>query len=190
MEKNELREQTLQERVNLSEGDVKSRSEIIEKRLVNSEFWPKSGRVGLYASVKNEVLTYDLFRHALEKGLHVYFPRVEQGIKFYEVNGPEDLQKGSWGIPEPKRSCLEINLEEEHLDLLVIPGIAFSKDGSRVGYGKGFYDRAIKNLSAFTVGLAYDFQIYDEVPVDPWDQKLDLILSESKYFLNPKFDRK
>lgn len=178
MNKDNLRQEILKQRLSLSKSDLKSRSENIEKRLLQSAIWPRVGSVGLYASVKNEVLTYDLFQKALEQGLHVYFPRVEKGIKFYEVNGPEDLHKGSWGIPEPNRGCLELNLEERHLDLLLVPGIAFSKQGYRIGYGKGFYDQAIKGLQTITVGLAFDFQIQNDLPSDPWDEQLNFVFSE------------
>lgn len=181
--KEEIRELVLDERLAMPEDELKSRSEVIQKRLLQSEYWPKTGRVALYASVKNEVQTFDLFQSALEKALHVYFPRVEQGIEFYEVNGPEDLQKGSWAIPEPKLSCAALP-EGKEFDLMVVPGIVFDPKGYRIGYGKGFYDQAIEKHQAFTLALAFDFQIKEGLPRDPWDQKIDVILTENHIYVN------
>lgn len=179
--KKQLRQKILEKRLNLSAEKVVDLSQQIQSNLLKSKVWPRSGKIGLYSSVKNEVQTYFLFRKALEQGLHVYFPRVEQGIRFYEVNGPENLKKGSWGIPEPDSSCESLE-EEEFLDLLVVPGIAFSKAGYRIGYGSGFYDRFLETRECRTVGLAYDFQIIDDFPVDPWDKKLSVIQSQQHIY--------
>ncbi len=181
MEKSVRRQKVLDQRLALTENDVNTRSVAIQKKLLQSEFWPKSGRVALYSAVKNEVLTFDLFKHALEQGLEVYFPRVEMGIHFYQVNGPEDLHRGSWMIPEPKQHCEPLP-EGENLDLMLVPGVAFSKEGFRIGYGKGFYDKAISELKTKTVGLAYDFQMVEAFAFDPWDQKLDAILTEKNSY--------
>ncbi len=158
-------------------------SKNIQEKLIKSPYWPKSGRIGLYAPVKNEVLTQKIFQVALESGLHVYFPRVEQGISLYEVNGPEDLQRGSWSIPEPGIECTELAADEA-LDLLVIPGIVFTKTCCRVGYGRGFYDKYIASFEKpiTAVGLAYDFQIVDDVTLDTWDQPITAVLTEKNIY--------
>lgn len=183
MDKQSLRLSLLEERLSLSLQQVQDFSKSIQERLMKSAFWPKAGKIGLYASVKNEVLTADLFQKALECGLHVYFPRVEQGIHFYEVNGPDDLQRGSWSIPEPKQGCLP--LEDETLDLLVLPGLGFSQNGHRLGYGKGFYDHYIfnqKNRPTFCVGLAYQFQLIENLPHETHDQPMDAVLTEKNTY--------
>ena len=181
--KDEIRQQLLKQRLDLSAKDVERHSHVIQDRLMKSAMWPKSGHVGLYSPVKNEVLTHDLFQKGLEGGLHVYFPRVEQGIQFYEVNGPDDLQKGSWAIPEPKKNC---NLLENDvsLDLLVVPGIGFDHDGYRVGYGKGFYDDFIAGISKKmpVIGLAYDFQMIKTFAIDEWDQQLSGVMTEKSFY--------
>jgi 5-formyltetrahydrofolate cyclo-ligase len=126
-------------------------------------------------------MTQTLFQKALESGLHVYFPRVEQGIKFYEVNGPEDLEKGSWSIPEPKIHCREL-VADAKFDLLVVPGIVFNKDCFRIGYGRGFYDKFFSSLAVEvpTVSLAYDFQVVDFFEQDVWDKPVKAVITEKK----------
>lgn len=183
MTKDEHRQLILEKRLAMSAQAIEELSQSIQERLLKSNFWPKTGRVGLYSPVKNEVMTQALFQKALESGLHVYFPRVEQGIQFYEVNGPEDLQRGSWSIPEPKMSCAPLAIDQ-NFDLLVVPGLVFTKDCYRLGYGRGFYDKYIANLSykAKTIAMAYDFQIVDYFTIDEWDQPLMGVMTEKHFF--------
>lgn len=183
--KDEIRQKMLDQRLSLEEKSMRDLSLQAQNRLLKSEYWPKKGRVGLYAPVKNEVLTYTLFQHALEDALHVYYPRVEQGLKFYEVNGPEDLQPGSWRIPEPKQHCYELG-PEQNLDLLIVPAIVFSKSKHRIGYGKGFYDQLIEQFRSIEtlkiVGLGYDFQMVDDVPLDEWDEQLHAVVTDKALY--------
>lgn len=179
MEKDLIRQEILKRRLELSLEKHQEISATVQDRLIKSGYFPKHGTIGLYAPVKNEIQTQKIFQHALECGLHVYFPRVEQGIQFYEVNGPDDLQRGSWSILEPKKECQELP-EGRRLDLLVVPGIAFTRRGFRVGYGKGFYDRYIELVQGRkqTVGLAFEFQIVGDFKADPGDQQLMAVITE------------
>lgn len=167
----------------MPQAKVMECSTVIQDKILRAPFWPKNGRIALYYPIKNEVMTQTIFQRALEQGLKVFFPRVEKGINFYEVNGPDDLQKGSYGISEPKMSCPEI-LPEETLDLLIVPGIAFTKKGYRIGYGKGFYDSFItdNDIKTPTIGLSYEFQIIDTFPVSDWDQPLYGIMTDKNFY--------
>lgn len=177
MDKNEVRQRILKQRLALSEDKVEEHSDIIQGHVLKSPLWPQRGRIGIYSSIKNEIHTHKLFQRALEQGLHVYFPRVEQGLFYYEVNGPEDLQRGAWGIMEPVRHC-HILPPDEKLDLIIVPGIVFSKDCYRIGYGRGFYDRVIGVVGDVGVGLAYDFQVLSDIPLDEWDKRLAAVMTE------------
>jgi len=181
--KKDIRQNKLNERLSLDPVKIAEYSQQIQDRIMKTPFWPKTGKIGLYYPIKNEVLTLSLFQKALETGLQVYFPRVEQGISFYEVNGPDELEKGSWGIAEPQKHCDPL-IEEENLDLVIVPGVAFSKSCFRIGYGKRFYDQFLDNKLHKTtaIGLAYDFQVLDDFPVDSWDQPLHGIMTEKNYY--------
>lgn len=181
--KDEIRTQKLAQRLELNEERRNELSQAIQEKLIKSSLWPQAGSVALYAAVKGEVLTHTLFQKALESGLHVYFPRVEQGIKFYEVSSPDDLQRGSWSILEPKMSCPELAADKT-LNLLVVPGIAFSKNGYRIGYGRSFYDRYLEDqdVPPVSAGLAYDFQIIDSFPLDEWDRALSAVTTEKTIY--------
>lgn len=180
-QKNRLRQSILEKRLSLTEENVLSISQKIQERLLASPFWIGKERIGLYSAIKNEIQTRLLFMRGLEEGISIYFPRVEQGIKFYEVKEPSDLQKGAWGILEPKDECPPL-LKDESLGLLVVPGLVFDRQGHRLGYGKGFYDAVLEQFPTQTLGLSYDFQIVDELPVEPWDRKVRRVLTEKKLY--------
>lgn len=148
---------------------------------MSSAFWKVLKSVGLYSASKNEVETNRLFLDSLERGISVYFPRVEQGIRFYEVSDPEELQKGAWGIMEPKHSCPPLP-GDQSLDLLLVPGVAFDQSGYRLGYGKAFYDQVLALYYPNTIGLAYEFQLVHELPVEKWDRTVSRVVTEKKVY--------
>ena len=182
MTKDQIRKKILEERLALSLERVHSLSLTIQQKIVLLPLWKKAQRVGLYSPVKNEVETRFLFTKALEEAKNVYFPRVEQGVQYYEVNDPADLQKGAWGVLEPKHGCVTLP-PNTRLDLVIIPGIGFSSQGFRLGYGRGFYDRFLTSFTGATMGLAYEFQMIPSIPIDLWDCRLQYVMTEKKEYL-------
>jgi 5-formyltetrahydrofolate cyclo-ligase len=104
----------------------------------------------------------------------IALPRVEEDkITFYELSSIKSLIRGRFGIMEPP-PYMQIN----EIDILVVPGIAFDKTGCRLGYGKGYYDRLLSGKRTFSIGLAYSFQLLENLPYDRYDKRLDAIASE------------
>lgn len=99
-------------------------------------------------------------------------------LNFYEVHGEEDLVCGSFGIkePDPQRATLA---DASQAEVIFVPGLAFTRDGHRLGRGRGFYDRTLATLprTVLRVGLCFAPQIFDSLPVEDHDQKVDLVLS-------------
>src|SRR5829696_195691 len=130
--------------------------------------------VGAYYAFGSEVTTELIIEHAKILGKKIALPRVEEDkITFYELSSTKSLIKGRFGIMEPP--------PYEHMseiDILVVPGIAFDKKGNRLGYGKGFYDRLLSGKRIFSIGLAYSFQLLENLPHDKYDKRLDAIASE------------
>ncbi len=87
----------------------------------------------------------------------------------------EVLKKGAYGIFEPSG---EKKCEFGEVDLVLVPGICFSRVGGRIGFGKGYYDRFLKDTTAYKLGVCYDFQILDEFEILPYDVAMDAIVSE------------
>jgi len=147
---------------------------------------PELGRAAsllLFASFRSEVDTSPLLRWALERGVSVALPRV-RGPRLMEALRIEDpvtdLAPGSWGIPEP-RDGLPL-VAPEQIDVVVVPGAAFSLAGARCGYGGGFYDTYLPRLVSGTprIAVAFDVQVADELPCEPHDLRVNAIVTETR----------
>jgi 5-formyltetrahydrofolate cyclo-ligase len=136
--------------------------------------------LGLYSPVWNEVFTEEIFRSAREAGKRVAYPRIEEhGLEFVEVTDLAELGPGAFGVLEP-RGARSVPLTA--LDLVVVPGVAFDLAGFRLGYGKGFYDRALSCFGrrAPLVGLCYELQMVDALPAESHDVRVDLVATEER----------
>ena len=142
--------------------------------------WSKS--VALYSPVGNEVDTRMICDHALGHGMKVFYPKLSgEESPLAQVETGEDLQDGPLGIREPMgMSWLTVN-DYEGL-VLFIPGLAFDPQGNRLGRGGGWYDRVLAGFGKAVkrVGLAYEFQIMERLPVEAWDQKVHQIVTEKR----------
>lgn len=147
---------------------------IVAKINLNSQI-NKAETILVYISHKNEVDIIDYINHNISKK-NIVLPRVNKNnLDLYAIETLDDLEVGAFGIMEPKTSCKPI--EPSNIDLAFIPGIAFDKKRHRIGFGKGFYDQLSKNLDCQKIGLAYDFQIVDEIPFESHDLPVDLIIT-------------
>jgi 5-formyltetrahydrofolate cyclo-ligase len=160
----------------LNSQEVAKRSKTIQGFVVNTEEFQQAKVVGAYFAIGSEVLTEVIIGRAKRLGKKIALPRVEEDkIAFYEIPLTNTLVKGRFGIMEPPP-----HEPVDKIDILVVPGIAFDKKGSRLGYGKGFYDRLLSTKRIkFSIGLAYSFQLVEEgLPYDLYDKRLDAIASE------------
>lgn len=163
--------------------DVYALSGRAQKRFMESEYYASAQSVSLYSSFQNEVLTDEIFQRAVEAGKRVAYPRVikddRRHLAFFMVRDLNDLAAGSYDIPEPGREGTAV--EPADFDLVVVPGVAFDMNGGRLGYGKGYYDRALRGLHCPIVALAYEFQILkDDIPVEPHDVNVTAIVTEKR----------
>lgn len=129
----------------------------------------------IYNSISGEADTSKIISALRRDGKSVFLPRVEGKDMVAVTYG--HMRKGAFGIEEPTGQAFEGNI-----DVTVIPLIAVNKRGYRIGYGKGFYDRYLKNRDTVKVGLCYSFQIAD-FKEDEWDVPLDYIISEKGIYL-------
>lgn len=132
--------------------------------------------VGLYAPLPHEVNLLPLLR---EYPSHRYaFPRCLPGRKllFHLVSRPEEeLVPGAWGIPAPRPSLPDV--PPEHIDILIVPGVAFTPGGKRLGYGGGYYDRFLPLCTrAIFIALAFPEQILPELPTESHDWPIPHLL--------------
>lgn len=141
----------------------------------------------VYMDYRSEVMTAGLVEELLSQGSgkRVFAPKVEGlDIAFYEMNAMEDLLPGYQGIREPlqsERGLFTVHRMHAHKCLLLLPGAAFDRSLSRIGYGKGFYDRFLERFPDVTkAGLAFDCQIAKKIPTEAHDRKADMIVTETE----------
>lgn len=108
-----------------------------------------------------------------------YFPLVHEGrrLSFHRVCHGGEFVTGSWDIREPGPACPELHAGE--LDLIVLPGAAFTRDGRRLGYGGGFYDTLLAGPARGVplAGVCFPCQLLDDLPVEPHDKKADMVVT-------------
>ena len=142
--------------------------------------WQTAEIIAVFAAHNNEPDLSSL--HQLLPGKKLYYPRClpDRGLAFHQVTTPTAMTPGTWGIAEPDPDSHPL-IEIKTIDLFLCPGLAFGRDGSRLGHGAGYYDRALSNKSpsAQVWGVGFDIQLFDSVPNDPHDQPLDGIITES-----------
>lgn len=180
MVKHATRQRLLLRRKQLDEALCLDLSLRIQQRLLGFAGFSRAKILALYSPVNNEVAIDHLLNVALSQGKQVCFPRVSgETLQFVAVESSEELQPGTFGVAEPVGGNV---LAAELIDLLVVPGVAFARDGFRLGYGKGFYDRELSRVRRATVsiGFCYDFQLCDALPTEDHDQPLDYIVTETQ----------
>jgi len=130
----------------------------------------------LYWSLLDELPTHE-FITKWSKSKIIFLPKVvDNELEIKKFITIETMQKSDFGILEPEA---EENYEG-HIDIIIVPGVAFDNDKNRLGRGKGYYDRLLSHTSAFKIGVAFDFQILNEVPVNNDDVKMDLVVSATQ----------
>ncbi len=180
MVKEDIRRFVIDNRKALSKEEYTGLSSKIRERLCRIDK-VKRGRCFLfYYPLKGEPDILPLVQSLLMGGKCVAFPVVKGNeIKAVKVESLSNFRKGAFGVYEP--SCGE-RIDEDSIDVVFVPGLAFDKDGFRIGFGKGFYDRFLRKVTAFKIGIAFDFQIFDRIPRDEWDVPVDIVVTPHHIF--------
>jgi 5,10-methenyltetrahydrofolate synthetase len=181
-----LRRAVLRRRAALPEGERALLSGRIVATILDLPTYKNADVVLAYASFGAELQTDELLRRVLNDGKVLVLPRVEGGgLGLYEVRDlTSDLAPGKWGIREPEPDqCPAV--DRGGVGFALIPGVAFDRGGRRLGYGGGFYDRLLAGgLPDGTplVSGAFEVQILDEVPTDPHDAPVDVVVTEREVY--------
>lgn len=179
MKKSEIRKIMLQVRNKLSTEIRKHKSTIIINHLTNLLLERGFRSILLYASFGSEVDTWGVFEFCLQNSIKTAYPKVRDNeLELYWVESKEQLTAGFKGIPEPTG---EIKVPLEQIDVIAVPGVAFDVHCFRIGYGGGYYDRLLSRRKGLAIGLAYDEQILDRIPSEPFDQRVDLIITDKRF---------
>ena len=149
----------------------KNLKKIAEFRLANS--------IGMYYPIGSEVPTQDIIQEALSNGKEILLPKViGKELEFRKIKDFSDLEKGSYDIMEPKDGCQASN----KFDVIIVPTVGISRDGYRLGYGYGFYDRFLSKNKVVTISLTYSKQVVKSVPSSDEDVRIDWVVTEDEFF--------
>jgi 5-formyltetrahydrofolate cyclo-ligase len=138
--------------------------------------WQSSHTIALFAPQTREPDIDLLWNHAA--GKIFAYPRVEENqLTFHAVDSLFDLQPARWDLREPPPLR---PVTPESIDLILVPGVAFTLEGSRCGRGGGFYDRFLKliPLTSHRLGICFSFQLVEELPVEPHDLPMDAVITD------------
>ena len=183
-EKRRLR-QALKNRMNaLSDEYCQEADQLIAERLFGLEEWREAEVVFCYVGTGREIDTSRIIDRRLAGGKRVGVPLCTgPGVmEVREIDGWDCLVPGRYGILEPKRECPL--MEPEEIGLAVVPGLSFTADGVRLGYGGGYYDRYLPRVRGIKLALCREQCLSDSLPAEAHDLPMDLVLTEkSTYYL-------
>ena len=177
--KNELRRYYKAIRLNMA--DKKCKDKKITENLLNSDIYIKAENILLYVSSSIEVDTFAIIENAFMNNKTVSVPRCNTEdctMEFYIITSFEDLIKGAYGIYEPDISCKKAFFDEK--SVCIVPGLSYDKDGYRLGFGKGFYDRFLSVFSGKSVGLCYDECVCEKTVRDKFDKSVSVLITETE----------
>ncbi len=176
----------IRNRVNaLAKEERQSKTQEIEARLFTFANFLESKVVLLYLGKDPEVPSEEILKKCYPIHKVVVLPAFKpdkKGMELMKVDRPETgLKPGPRGVLEPNPAkCKSVSLD--HIDIAIIPGIAFDEKGGRIGTGEGYYDRLIPKLPVTTrkVALALEAQLVEQVPMEPHDRFVDIIITEKR----------
>ena len=174
MEKSDIRRKVKALRTMLSDMEKRSAAQEVFDRLEKTAAFLLADRILMYHSLPDELYTHEfLSKWAARK--HFFLPRVN-GVDLEILPYEESrLELGSFHIEEPTGNN---TVDPSEIELVVVPAVAYDRKGNRLGRGKGFYDRLLKSTKATKIGVGYEFQLYDELPTEPHDVGMDMVITQ------------
>ena len=168
-----------EKRKEMSREEVRKKSEVASNIFLESKLYQNSRVLMVYMPLGNETDTKDIIHQAFRDGKQLVLPSTnsETGVITPVEFAPDaEFEKGGFSISEPINPKIA---DKSLIDTVIVPGIAFGKDGSRVGFGKGCYDMFFKGMNVIKVGFCYDFQLCDSIPSSDHDIKMDFVITEN-----------
>ncbi len=199
MDKKAIRTEVTAKKNALTEEQVQEWSLQLKEKFCGLDVYKEAECIYVYMTYNKEVQTMPIIEQALADGKRVAAPlTLASGTTLYDDGRPkrdymefiylhsmDDCVPGYMGIPEPDEELIKNDpsrIADEKNVLILMPGLAFDRNRCRIGYGGGFYDKYLSQHAdtVFTkVALCFDFQMYEEIPTEPHDEKMDMVISPS-----------
>jgi 5-formyltetrahydrofolate cyclo-ligase len=181
--KDRLRKSIAKKRNALSTSEILEKSSRIKKRVFEMELFRDAQTILFYVSYGNEVYTHNMIKESIEMGKTVVVPKSvtkEYTLILSRLTNWNDLKVGAYTILEPKKESIN-EVDIGSIDLIIIPGVVFDESGNRIGHGKGYYDRLLNDSRNIpSVGLAFEFQIVENIKSEQHDEKIDIVITEDR----------
>lgn len=163
-----LRKRLLAERSDLTKEQMLSSAIAIKEKIITITEWSLAEHIGIYWAFKNELSLNELINEPDKK---FYLPRIiDNNLEFALFTCENELKSGKFGIMEPVGASFNC------LDIIIVPSIGININGQRLGYGKGHYDRYLKDFKGLKVAVAYPFQVITQDIKEHWDITCDKVL--------------
>ena len=175
MDKKELRRQIREQKRAMTEEQIVAASQRLGELFCNCEYYKNAKTIYGYLPYNQEVRTVPMLEQAIKDGKRVAVPKCYgEEMRFIYMDDLNKVEKGYANIPEP---IDDEPVADDKTALVLMPGMAFTKEGHRMGYGGGFYDKFLASEPDHpTVALCYDFQMLDYIPTEDYDIPVDCVL--------------
>ncbi len=185
-QRNLLRQEILAKRRQLTAKESAQAGLSILKTIMQMNVFKRTVNVASYISLSGELCTQDMNEYFMTRH-HLCLPYMVTGQKgkmdFYSFKKGDELVENRFHILEPKNQPENLVLEDK-IDVIVVPLVAFDNKGNRMGMGGGYYDRMLKKVrkDCLVIGVAYEFQLVDELLVEEWDMPMDIVITEKNCY--------
>lgn len=185
-QKSEIRSRVLKQREQMDAAQHARSSAAITRRLVAMPEYQRAALVLGYMCFGTEYASRDWVQRALEDGKQLILPKVDsvgKQLQLYRVHDLDgQMQQGRWGIAEPVPERCERLIGLNAVEFALLPGVAFARDGSRLGYGGGYYDKLLARMERrpILVAAAFALQLVDAIPQEHTDMKIGQIVTEQE----------
>lgn len=182
--KKDIRDRIRKKRKSLLPEQRQAYGRQITEQVIRHPFFQREEEIYCYVSFGEEVPTFELIKSALKMGKKVAVPRVivDNNMEFYYIDSLKELKTGHFGILEPEAAAEK--RAEGRQGLVLLPGMAFDRNGNRIGYGKGFYDTYLSaHPQLGRIALAYSLQCVEWIPADVHDVRVEAVITEKGNFM-------
>lgn len=179
-DKRKLREQTYQHSKALTPALHKTMQDKVYDHLFSSDIWKRSDKIAVTLATGREIDTKPIIEKAWEQHKQTAVPKVDpmkRSLHFYSIDSFRDLVEGFAGIMEPAQKEKQ-EWDKNDFDLVIVPGMVFDREGYRIGFGGGYYDRFLEDCRACTCSLAFDYQLIEHVPREAHDIPVQAVITE------------
>ncbi len=188
MEKQRQRQYLKEVRGGIPKAVREEKSSKIARRLFCLDDYKAASSVMIYMSFGSEVETSEISERIMSDGKRLVVPHCKESCLMdgYFISDLSCLERGRYGILEPSRELIRTGAirlaDKRDIDLVIVPGLGFDKEGFRIGYGMGYYDRYLSDFGGRTVGLCFSECILGSVFHNEYDRKIDTVLTDSAVY--------